>query len=732
MNGIFFRTLLAILCAGALPIALMLISLSWWARREMDDSKLESNERVAREVAAQIASILDNTTRELSVLASNKRLLDRSISPAERIAEMERVGEVHSSFAEIALYNRQGYLVETTTNDLSATQEVTSWFKAAAEGQATVSRPFVLPRGVDFSFSAYVPVEFPDSDVAVIKATLQYEQVNELIRGVRLRAGEQLLALDSFGNVVSSSDDSRFQRFDLKNRSNVWLPNGRHTSADEAEFRYVSLMAEANHALPGENLRLLWLTPEEYFTADHWTVVKSILVIGLIAAVPLCVLGGLLARSLNLPLMKAAAGADQVAQGKFGAELPLKGPKEISNLMAAFNTMIAKIRERTYALENANERLERNAKMKDEFLGTMSHELRTPLNAIIGFSEALQSQIYGNLSDPQLQSVTAIRDSGEQLLEMINDILDVAKLAAGELTLNYGEVQLHTVCSACVSRAREKARDKSLNLSCKIGKALTIRGDARRLEHVLDHVLDNAVKFTPESGAIHLEARRDAETDSVVIRIEDSGIGFPESELKRLFKPFTQGNSDRCRTHNGSGVGLTIVRELVALHGGEIKVESTVGQGTEVTLRLPCFPDEAAPSAGSAESGPEKSGPMRRGLDVVLVESNELSMIPIRTFLQSRRHQVRVANNAEGGAELAKTRPPDVVVIAADTPDFDLEHTTQIFGEASEREVVPIIALGPPGPMKLPDLPSGACRRFLPKPVPLPILDDAIHDCLCS
>lgn len=737
MNGIFPRSLISLLVAGAIPVALMLAAAGWWALRAMDESKSDSTVRVAREVAAQIEVALDGAARELETLARDENLLSRTKDPEQRIAELRRIGEINPSFTEIALYDAKGYIIESTSS-VSSTQEKTTWFETALCGNATISRPFVMPRGVDFSFAAYVPVNRPEmSDVAVIKATLPFASVHRLIRRVDLLPGEQLLALDPFGNVVSSSaEGDQFQPFDLKNRSNVWLPAGSYDAPDGARFRYVSALASPSGALSGEHLRLLWLTPEGYFTSAHWDVIRLILLVAVVAAIPLCLLGCVMARSLSQPLIRAAARVRGLSDGDFDTEISPQGPREMQDLARAFNSTVNKVRERTRELEEANQSLEQSGRMKDRFLSTMSHELRTPLNAIIGFSEALQTQVYGALSNSQHGSVQSIKDAGEQLLGLIDDILDAGKLTTGELELHLDQVRLKPVCDASLGKARGAAQDKSIKLTGAVDQSAVLFADRRRIEQILDNLLDNAIKFTPNGGLVHLEARRNPEAGEVVIRVIDSGIGIAKINLARLFHPFVQLDARIDREHGGSGLGLTIVRELAELQGGSISVESKPGFGSEFILRLPVAADAGASEPEREETEPSRpapSKPRNASSEIVLIEDNELNIIPIRNLLQSMHHCVRVAHSGRDAINLARSYPPQLVVLDAQTVGAD---DAEILGElslASGGTRIPSIAFTLPGDPRLlhPATPGGP-DRYLAKPVQRERLEEAVRDLLSA
>jgi signal transduction histidine kinase/DNA-binding NarL/FixJ family response regulator len=247
-----------------------------------------------------------------------------------------------------------------------------------------------------------------------------------------------------------------------------------------------------------------------------------------------------------------------------------------------------RVAERTADLSAANAELARAVRAKDEFLAVMSHELRTPLNAILGMSEGLQDEVYGPLNERQLKSLNTIAGSGRHLLSLINDILDISKIEAGRLEWTISAVSADSVCRASLGLIAQAARKKQLRVSYTFDVAVTIiQADARRLKQILVNLLSNAVKFTPEGGAIGLEVVGDAEREMVHFTVWDTGIGIPAEQMDRLFEPFVQLDSSLSREHEGTGLGLALVRRLSDMHGGSVAVESKVGQGSRFTVSLP-------------------------------------------------------------------------------------------------------------------------------------------------
>jgi two-component system, cell cycle sensor histidine kinase PleC len=250
-------------------------------------------------------------------------------------------------------------------------------------------------------------------------------------------------------------------------------------------------------------------------------------------------------------------------------------------------------------------RAEEANQAKSKFLANMSHELRTPLNAIIGFSEIMESGMFGPLGAEKYTEYSRdIRESGEYLLDVINDILDMSKIEAGGIRLTPETVELEPILADCQRVVSTRASEKHLNLQAEIDPALVLTADRRALKQITLNLLSNAVKFTPDGGAVTIYGRSRGGMATIAIR--DDGIGIPKGALRKLGRPFEQVESQLTKKYQGSGLGLAIAKSLAELHGGDMRIRSTLGKGTIVVVRLPL---KAKFTARNAEN---KTVPERR------------------------------------------------------------------------------------------------------------------------
>jgi signal transduction histidine kinase len=269
---------------------------------------------------------------------------------------------------------------------------------------------------------------------------------------------------------------------------------------------------------------------------------------------------------------------------------------EVVELLQTFATQSA------LAIQNArlfreiadkSQQLEAASRHKSEFLANMSHELRTPLNAILGFSEVLSERMFGEVNEKQAEYLQDILSSGRHLLSLINDILDLSKVEAGRLELEPGRFNLPTALDNALTLVRERATRHGITLTQSVDPRLgDIVADERKVKQILLNLLSNAVKFTPEGGRVRVTAAM--VEDVITIEVSDTGIGIAPEDQAAIFEEFRQVGGDDARKQEGTGLGLTLAKKFVELHGGRIWVRSQVGLGSTFTFTLPTGAELAA------------------------------------------------------------------------------------------------------------------------------------------
>jgi len=348
-------------------------------------------------------------------------------------------------------------------------------------------------------------------------------------------------------------------------------------------------------------------------------------------------------------------------------------------------------------VEERTKELGRALRAKDQFLANMSHELRTPLNAILGLSESLIELAAGPLNEKQSRYIGMISESGNHLLSLINDILDLAKIEAGQIVLNINEVDLKQVCQASLRMINELAHKKNQQVTLEIDDGIgPVWVDERRLKQVLVNLLSNAVKFTPENGKLGLEVQADKEEKRIMLTVWDNGIGISESDLTRLFRPFVQLDSGLAREVTGTGLGLVLVAQMVRLHGGSIAVESQLGQGSRFTAVLPWEPALATDTMLRLKSTGKfraiKPNEKARPIILLVEDTKEVTMMMV-DYLEMAGYEIITASDGASGIEQAKAKHPALILMDIQMPGMDgLEATRRLRTDPNFR-TTPIIAL---------------------------------------
>jgi len=437
--------------------------------------------------------------------------------------------------------------------------------------------------------------------------------------------------------------------------------------------------------------------------------------LALSAAILLSFIGYLVVAVIT-PIRWTASAARTLRAGELSTRVPARGTREVAELAAAFNEMAAtleanetELRARHQELEAAREDAEAANRAKSEFLSRMSHELRTPLNAILGFAQILE---IGDLDAKERGSVRHILSGGHHLLELINEVLDIARIESGELKVSLEPVHVAEIVEEAVAMISPLAQRRQVDLASD-GESCAhfhVVADRQRLKQVLLNLLANAVKYNREGGDVHVSCKS-AGDEQLRIVVADTGIGIAEHDLVRLFQPF-----ERLRQEGGdvegTGLGLALTKRLVEAMGGEVHVDSAVGHGSTFCVDLPMTdelpkPLVAAPEpASAAPLGAPSSGPRT----VLYIEDNASNVKLLEAILAGRPEvELMVAIQGRLGMELALEHRPDLVLLDLDLPDMPGDEvlrrlradprtaTTRVVvvsADATPRQVERLLALG--------------------------------------
>lgn len=310
------------------------------------------------------------------------------------------------------------------------------------------------------------------------------------------------------------------------------------------------------------------------YVSSRWTVI--VFALGSIALA--LFLGYVISWSVIGPVKQMDAHLRRIGAGDFTQRVEVSNRDELGALAVNLNRMNAE-------LGSLYQQLEAASRHKSQFLANMSHELRTPLNAILGYTELILDGIYGEVPEKIRDVVEHVQHSGRHLLDLINDVLDLSKIEAGQLTLSFREFSFKEVVQAVFTAVEPLAAEKHLALRITVPPDLPpVRGDSRRITQVLLNLVGNGIKFT-EAGEVSIQAT--TSNGELVVSVTDTGSGIAEADRDRIFEEFQQGEGNSARTVGGTGLGLPIAKHIIALHGGRIWVESSLGKGSTFWFTLP-------------------------------------------------------------------------------------------------------------------------------------------------
>ncbi len=374
-------------------------------------------------------------------------------------------------------------------------------------------------------------------------------------------------------------------------------------------------------------------------------------------------------------------------------ELELRVDKRTADLAASNRQLHEEITERKQIqdeLERAKETAEVANLAKSTFLANMSHELRTPLNSVLGFAQILEIDEEA-LSKQQLEYIDYIKTSGEHLLEMVNDILDLSKIDAGKIEIEKRPLSLTEMLFRVSSVVKSLANNKKIEIKMNIDPDLVIEVDEVRIKQVLYNLLSNAIKFTDPGKEVGIDAK--AEDGRAVIDVWDKGIGIEEKDIERVFDPFEQvGRADAGKAP-GTGLGLAISKRLIEAHGGDLTVESKIGAGSRFTVSLPgVIPVARKKATQKIGKTAEKTEASKHSGDVLVVEDNEINIKLITAVLERLGYSLHFEKLGKDGVRAALDMKFDLILMDIQLPDIsEVEAMKKIREKAESR--IPIIAL---------------------------------------
>jgi len=404
-----------------------------------------------------------------------------------------------------------------------------------------------------------------------------------------------------------------------------------------------------------------------------------------------------LASRITRPLEELTAGAKGIAEGNFESRLAIRSGDELQILAETFNYMTERLKHNVEQLEesnkklgDANEELKELDRMKSDLLANVSHELRTPLTAIKGYTDYILDGKLGSVSDKQERGLVVVQRNLDRLSKSINALLDFSRMEMGRITLNIQPFNLSQLVDSILTTLRSELEKKRITFASQVPADLApVIADREKLSQVLENLVINALKFTPEGGRITVSALRvDAGRAAADIRVSDTGIGIPESQIGKIFNRFHQVDGSTTRRFGGVGLGLAIVKSILDAHGAAISVESEVGRGTSFHFTLPLL------EKGAEAAGREDLAASRAGEALVLVVDDDLELLRLtKGHLEGEGFTVLTATTGQEGLRLAARRRPDVILLDLLLPDRSGLDVLQALKEEPATRDIPVLVV---------------------------------------
>lgn len=354
---------------------------------------------------------------------------------------------------------------------------------------------------------------------------------------------------------------------------------------------------------------------------------------------------------------------------------------------------ITREKQESQALNRAKEEAEKASKAQADFLSTMSHEIRTPLNSVIGIAHILLDQ---NPRSDQLENLQALKFSGENLLNLINDILDFNKIEAGKIQLEERPFDLHKVIRGVYNTHSFKAEEKGLKLSYEFDDSISsyLKGDPTRISQIVNNLLSNAIKFTDE-GAVIVKVQKTGETankDHLYFEVLDTGPGIPEESQSEIFKNFTQASSTSTRKYGGTGLGISITQRLLSLYNSELNVSSIVGKGTRFYFNISMEKAETSENKEIEESNNRKDQALG-GYHILIAEDNQMNTFMARQFLEKWGLTITAVEDGHQAVQAASIEQYDLILMDLQMPEMDGYESAMQIRQLAGYADTPIIAL---------------------------------------
>ena len=523
-------------------------------------------------------------------------------------------------------------IIETVVENFDIRQH-TSYKDAAIAGKPTWSSVYISFLEPTLLISALQPVYDNKKQMqGVLISALRLDYIGKFLNSLNIGKTGQSFIIDRKGILLATSTSEKPFHIDIYDNRKMFTATKSSNPFTRATAKYLAHQFQKYDIIKttqklefkiqgqrqflqvvpfkdgkGLDLLIVVVVPESDFMAQIYANTRTtqiLCIAALIIAIIICIFT---TRWIVMPIMRLNAAAKALAEGKWQQNVDLERTDEVGELAKSFNSMAQQLQASFNILKAKNAELQRLDKLKDEFLANTSHELRTPLNGIIGIAESMIDGATGDVSLVQKQNLAMIATSAHQLNSLVNDILDLSKLKHNKIEINPRSVGVWAIAEVVITVCKSLLGNKKLQIINTIPRNLPLAYvDENRLQQIFYNLIGNAIKFT-QSGCVEVSAIvigngelgkqgkyliSNPQCHAITITVSDTGIGIPAERLVRIFEAFEQGDGSIIRGYGGCGLGLTLVKQFVELHGGQIWVESEVGVGSRFTFTIPISPED--------------------------------------------------------------------------------------------------------------------------------------------
>ena len=600
-------------------------------------------------------------------------------------------------------------------------------FVIPLQGRNYISSPKIHDGFMGFIIA--IPIGSPTQ--AVMISLIEIEQLWTKKEQRKYGAGSDLTRgylLDRRGALLTAPVETRYKPGDLMTHFAITrsaLVNAPWQSAQP----YIGINGQRVFGtittIPSLNWSLISEVDTSHITQSIWNKLISIFTFMVFALGIFIWIILHLAKKTIEPIQAVCEASNQVAQGDYDISLQPCGIRELDTLALDFNFMAYSNEKNQQALINEKALAEQANQAKSDFLSSMSHELRTPMNAILGFAQLLALNEKSKLSKDQKENISYILSSGQHLMSLINDVLELASIETGKTELSITTVKISDVVNDSLPLLKHLANKANIKISLLSDSALTVKADYTKLKQIMVNLLSNAIKYNRDGGKVSIDWQM-TQTNNVRIRVVDNGIGIKKSNLDKIFDAFNRLGQENSNIE-GTGIGLVITKDLIEMMDGHIDVESVENEGTTFSFELPHSSEPLKEEEPIVKVNTNDIIHTTRSNQVLYVEDNPVNRLFMSAFFKNHEnYNLQIVESGESGWEIASNEDFDLILMDIHLPGINGKELTQKLRATEQYKKIPIIAVSAATSSHEIESSKDLFNDYLTKPIQISELDDTL------